>query len=52
MPRAFPGNSSTSFRDAFAEALFRASLTQRRYRVWYDHVNKLWSFTELTAQVR
>lgn len=51
MSQAFAGNAEVSFGDAITEASRRAALTRRRYRVWYDRVNHLWSFTELTQKV-
>lgn len=38
--------------DAYHEALFRADITGRRYRVWYEPNNQWWNVTELTARHR
>ena len=35
-----------NFRDAVAEASFRAAVTQRRYRVIYEPNNCWWQITE------
>ena len=37
--------------DAVAEAMLRAALTFRRYRVRYDAANRWWQITELTEVV-
>jgi len=45
----------TQFRhwtDAYPEAVFRAHITGRRYRVWYDPANRWWNVTELTQRHR
>ncbi len=36
--------------DAYHEALFRAALTRRRYRVWFEPNNRWWNITELTTR--
>lgn len=37
--------------DAYHEAAFRADITRRRYRVWFEPNNRWWNITELTARV-
>ena len=38
--------------DAYHEAAFRADITGRRYRVWFEPNNRWWNVTELTARHR
>jgi hypothetical protein len=37
--------------DAYHEALFRAAVTRRRYRVWFEPNNRWWNITETVQQV-
>lgn len=34
------------WRDALHEAQFRADITRRRYRVWWEPNNRWWNITE------
>jgi len=34
--------------DAYHQALFRADLTGRRYRVWFEPNNRWWNIAELS----
>ncbi len=34
------------WRDAYDEARFRADITRRRYRVWWEPNNRWWNITE------
>jgi hypothetical protein len=43
---------SKYFSEAIAEASFRASVTQWRYRVSKDRINELWNIIETTERVR
>lgn len=38
--------------DAYHEAAFRADITGRRYRVWFEPNNRWWNITELVARHR
>jgi len=41
-----------AWRDAYNEALFRADITGRRYRVWFEPNNRWWNVTELIGRHR
>jgi hypothetical protein len=38
--------------DAYHQAAFRADITGRRYRVWFEPNNRWWNITELTEKCR
>ncbi len=38
--------------DAYHQAAFRADVTGRRYRVWFEPNNKWWNITELVTRHR
>lgn len=38
--------------DAYHEAMFRADITGRRYRVWFEPNNRWWNITELITRHR
>ena len=45
-------NWHARFSDVVHEAHFRAAITGKRYRVYYDRANRLWNMQETTEGLR